>query len=132
MNHRRERVAQDLRDRLGRILALRVRDPRLRLLTVTDVELSPDFGVARVFYRTPGEPSDAEHALARARPFIRRCLAEGLPLRRVPELDFRIDRSIEHGERVEEILRELEQERSGGDTPEGASGEDDASKGGAA
>ena len=86
MNHRRERVGREFRQRLANILERRVSDPRLRRVTVIEVRSAPDASFARVFYRTLGDREEAAQALDKAKPFIRRCLAEGLRLRRVPEL----------------------------------------------
>jgi ribosome-binding factor A len=104
-------VAQELRNRIAEILERHVRDPRLELLTVTDLELSPDFSFARVFYRTPGDREATARALRKAKPFVRRRLGEGLALRRIPELDFRWDPSPDRGARVEEILAEIAAEK---------------------
>ena len=109
--HRRERVAQDLQVRLAQILSARVDDPRLEGATVSGVEVVPDYSLARVFVRGFSDGAAAMQALESAAPFIRRCLADGLRLRRVPELDFRLDESLERAERIETILREIEQER---------------------
>lgn len=111
MSHRRKRIEHVLRERIADVIGRRVRDPRLELLTITDVEVSPDLSYARVFYRAGDDTEAAERALVKARPFIRRELAGRLELRRVPELDFRVDRSVERGARVEAILDELAQER---------------------
>ncbi len=105
--HRRERVSHELTQRIARILEERVSDPRLRSVTIVEVSASPDASFARVFYRTLGEREEAGQALERAKPFIRRCLAQGLRLRRVPELDFRYDPSADSGARVDAILKEL-------------------------
>jgi ribosome-binding factor A len=110
-SHRRQRVAHELQARLAEILSLRVGDPRLDGVIVSAVETTPDFSLARVFVRGFGDREAGLEALERAAPFIRRCLGQGLRLRRVPELDFRLDESLERAERVEEILRELEAER---------------------
>ncbi len=110
MSRRRERVAQELRARIAEVLGRHVRDPRLQLLTVTDVEVSADLSFARVYYRPLEDPEAVERALVKAKPFIRRRLAEGLHLRRVPEIDFRLDPTRERAQRVEEILRDLEEE----------------------
>ncbi len=107
MTHRRERVGHELTQRIARILGERVSDPRLRSVTIVEVSASPDASFARVFYRTLGEREEVALALERAKPFIRRCLAQGLRLRRVPELDFRYDPSADHGARVDAILKEL-------------------------
>ena len=113
MTHRRARVAQELRDRIADVLHRHVRDPRLELLTVTEVEVSPDFALARVYYRALRDAAGVEQALEKARPFIRRRLAAELTLRRVPELVFRPDPTPERAARVEEILEELRAEREG-------------------
>ncbi len=111
MNHRRARVAQDLRSRLAEILTRRVSDPRLELVTVTDLEVSPDFSLARVYYRALEKSETIQMVFDKAKPFIRRELAAGLPLRRVPELVFIPDPAPERAARVETILGELEEER---------------------
>jgi ribosome-binding factor A len=112
VSFRRARVAQELRDRLAEIVSRELRDPRLALCTIVDVEVSPDFSFARAFFRTPADPEAAAAALEHAKPFVRRRLAERVRLRRVPELDFRLDASLERGDRVETILRELAAERA--------------------
>ena len=111
MSHARARTAADLRDRIARILAERVSDPRLAAISVIEVDPSPDGSFARVFYRSLDKDADLDEALQRAKPFIRRCLGEGLRMRRVPELDFRYDPAEEHGARVDAILEELSEER---------------------
>ena len=115
MRHRRGRVAHDLRARVAEILRKRVSDPRLDGVTLSGVEPTPDFSLARVFFWTRGEPKEALRAFEKAGPFIRRCLGEKLKLRRVPELEFRLDESLERAERVEAILREVEEERAVGE-----------------
>ena len=107
MSHRRERVASDIAHRLARILGERVSDPRLAGLTIVEVRPSPDASFARVFYRTLDDREQAEQALEKAKPFIRRCLGEGLRLRQVPELDFRYDTTADQGARVDAILEEI-------------------------
>jgi ribosome-binding factor A len=111
MNHRQARVAGEIRDRLAEVLTRRVHDPRLELVTITGVEISADLSYARVYYRAVTDPRDAERALQKAKGFIRRQLAEGLPLRRVPELDFRLDETEDRAARLEEILGELKEQR---------------------
>jgi ribosome-binding factor A len=104
-------VAHEIQARLAEILSLRVADPRLDGAVVSAVETTPDLSLARVFVRGFADREAGLEALERAAPFIRRCLGKGLRLRRVPELDFRLDDSLERAERVEEILRDLEAER---------------------
>jgi ribosome-binding factor A len=111
VSYRRQRAAHGVRDRIAAILGSDVRDPRLQGVGVTAVELAPDSSFARVFYRVLGDRAAAASGLEQAKPFIRRRLAEGIALRRVPELDFRLDESVDRGERIDQILRELRDER---------------------
>jgi ribosome-binding factor A len=118
LSYRRQRAAQGVRERIAGILGSDVRDPRLQGVSVTAVEIAPDFSYARVFYRVLGDAEAAARALEQATGFIRRRLAEGIALRRVPELDFRLDESVDRGERIDQILRELDREREERDAEE--------------
>ena len=109
MKYTKQRIAHDLRACLAEIFAQRVADPRLRELRVTDVRPSADLSFARVFWSTLGETAAAEQALEQAKPFVRRCLADAMRLRRVPELAFVHDDTLERAGRIEQILRELEE-----------------------
>jgi ribosome-binding factor A len=111
MSRRAERLSHGLQRRLAEILEHRMSDPRLEGLTVVEVKASPDASFARVFYRTlDTDREPAAQALAKAKSYIRRLLAEELPLRRVPELDFRYDPAADSGARVDQILREIAEE----------------------
>jgi ribosome-binding factor A len=107
LKYSQQRVAHELRARLAEIFAKRVSDPRLREFMVTDVRPSSDLSFARVFWRTLGDLAEAERALEHAKPFVRRCLAGELRLRRVPELAFVHDPTPDRAGRIDEILREL-------------------------
>lgn len=122
MKHRRERLQQEFRDLVATVLSQKVEDPRLRLVTITDAEVAPDLSFARVFYRALEDPEAAGRGLERARPYIRRMCAELGHLRRVPEIEFRVDWGVDRGERVEQILAEIApgtSENSGGDGDSG-------------
>jgi ribosome-binding factor A len=87
----------------------RLSDPRLELVTVTGVEVSPDLRHATVYY---SDRADAMHeqtrdALRAAAPHLRAELGRQVRMKYVPDLTFRADPAIEQGERVEEIIREL-------------------------
>ncbi len=113
MSRRQTKVSHELRDRLAEIIGTRVSDPRLVGVSVTSVDVSPDFSFARVFYR-PLEPSDAvDAALQKAKGFIRRELAERVHLKRIPELDFRLDTTADTAARVEEILDGIKRDQDG-------------------
>jgi ribosome-binding factor A len=114
VTRRTERVSEQIRAELARLLREEVADPRIGLVTLTRVDLAPDFGNANVFWSAlPGKGDAADRAekasegLARAASFLRRRLAEELPLRRVPELRFRHDPSLALGSETLGLLREI-------------------------
>jgi ribosome-binding factor A len=106
------RVADQIRAELSELLARHVKDPGLGFVTVTRVTVTPDLQLARVFYTALGDERArraTERALERARPFLRRHIGQRVRLRRVPELHFLFDTSVERQERIERILDDLRQ-----------------------
>lgn len=96
------------------LLARAVHDPGIGFLTITAVKVTPDLQQARVYYTTLGDEAarkESRRALERATPFLRRQIGQRLRLRRVPELQFHFDETVERGDRIEQILRELDEER---------------------
>ncbi|MFI5314416.1 MAG: 30S ribosome-binding factor RbfA [Myxococcota bacterium] len=112
MKYTRERLAQEIHGRLATILRERTQDPRLELLAITEVKVAPDATYARIFFRTLGDLTETVAALEKAKPYLRRRLAGELRTRRVPELDFRVDESLDRAEHLDGVLRELERERA--------------------
>jgi ribosome-binding factor A len=117
---RPDRVGEEIRQELSQMLARDVHDPGIGFVTLTRVTVSPDLQFARVYYTQMGDDRqrrDTARALERARPFLRRQLGQRLRLRRVPELQFRFDESVENQERIERILLDLEEERRSRPSP---------------
>jgi len=112
VKHTQARLAHEIRERIATILRERVSDPRLETFSVNEVRVAPDGSFARIFWGTLGQTASAAEAIEKAKPFIRRCLAAELRVRRVPELDFRLDETLARAQRVEDVLRELEQARA--------------------
>jgi ribosome-binding factor A len=111
---RPERVGEQIRQEISGMLAREVHDPGIGFVTLTRVKVSPDLQVARVYYSLIGEERlkrDTQRALERATPFLRHQLASRIRLRRVPELHFQFDESVEKQERLERILLDLQKER---------------------
>jgi ribosome-binding factor A len=110
--HRLERLNAQLQQELALALARDVKDPRLTLVTVVAVDCAADLSSAKVRFSSLGDDAARAAALKtlqRMRGFLRHLLGERLVnLRRIPELDFRLDDSIAYGVRVSSILRELE------------------------
>jgi len=109
---RRERVGQQLREELAALVETELDDPRIGMVGVTAVRLSRDMRNARVFVSCLGAPGDRDKALAglqSARGFLRRQVSLRLPhLKRIPELTFDYDESVESGMRVEALLEDLD------------------------
>lgn len=108
-----ERVArlnEQLKRELSQLIRTQVRDPRVGVVTVTAVEVAADLGSARVFVRIIGDPAEFQETLAgldAAAPFLRALLGRSLHIRRIPELRFREDRSMDHARRIEQLLSDV-------------------------
>jgi len=105
------RVNDLIRKEISELLMREIRDPRLGgLLSVTEVDTSPDLRHAKVFVSVMGseeEKRGVEEGLAAASGFLRRSLGERLSLRHIPQLDFQRDESIERGSRLLELIKEV-------------------------
>jgi len=107
---RAERVADQIRMEVADILMRKIKDPRVRSVTVTDVELTNDLRIARVFVTALGsdeETKDVFAGLAKASGFVRGELGRRLTLRYLPEVVFVKDLSGPRGDRVLRLLDEL-------------------------
>ena len=107
---RTRRVAERIQVEMAELLSKETEDPRLRALTVTAAKVSRDLASARVWVSgrmAPNEEKASLAALEHAAPFFRTLLAPRLGLRIVPTLRFEIDRTLEAGARIEELLREI-------------------------
>ncbi len=116
---RQQRVAGLLFEEMSIMLAGELADPRISLVTVTDVRVSKDLRNARIFVSHQDEEvprRDVLKALRSATPFVRGQLAERLGLRVVPELIFTYDDTPEKVARVDEILRRIAAEREQNDS----------------
>jgi len=108
-NARSARIADQIQRSLAEVIRLELRDPRVGLVTLTGVELSRDQSHAKVFYTVMGSGPEVEAAgrgLANAAGFLRSELAHRLTTRKVPELHFEFDESVERGVRLSRIIDE--------------------------
>jgi ribosome-binding factor A len=114
-SQRPTRVGDQIRQEIADLLAREVHDPGIGFLTITRVNVTPDLQHARVNYTTMGDEKarrESQRALERAAPFLRRQLGRRLRLRRIPELQFFFDESVERQDRIERILQEIQAERA--------------------
>ena len=110
---RTARINEVVREVLAEELE-RMSDPRLSMVTVTGVNVTRDLRHAKVYYAALGRHDDGiEAALRKAAPHLRGVLGRQMRLKYLPELEFVLDPAIEHGQRVEEIIRSIHAEDSG-------------------
>ena len=108
------RLRELFKEETSAILQRNMRDPRIGFVSVTDVELSPDLRHARIFvsiYGNAEAKARTMEGLRSAEGFVRTELARRIRLRYTPEVTFRIDESIEQGDRVNRLLRQVTEER---------------------
>ncbi len=116
---RQERLSEEIKRVVSRILQEGVKDPRIEpaAVSLTRVDLSNDMSHARINISILGdEPKQEEmiNAVRAARGYIRSELAHRLKVKHAPELEFRLDKSIEHGIRISSILEELKEDSKEG------------------
>ncbi len=104
---RTDRVAEQIQRELAELLRLEVKDPRVRMITLTGVEVARDYSHAKVFYTTlEGANKGVQQGLERASGFLRSQLAHAMKLRVVPQLHFVYDTSVERGARLSRLIDE--------------------------
>src|SRR5512134_1652900 len=109
---RQQRVAEQVRHELSKLIEHEIDDPRLELISLTDATISPDLRDANVYVSSlQGEAARDEvlAGLEAARGFLRHGLAERLKLRVVPNLRFHWDKSLETGDRISRLIDQIEE-----------------------
>ena len=117
MAHRIERVNNLIRREISELIQRELRDPRLdAFVAVTEVITSPDLKYAKVFVSCISGKQEEEKTLGvlnAAAGFLRTELAKNLRLRRIPELSFHWDDSIEHGDHILRLIDQVSAEQEG-------------------
>ncbi len=110
MGLRKERLAEQIRDTLALCFqGGRMQDPRLESVTITAAKVSPDLSIATVYFRVYNDADidAAQQGLVSASGYLKRELARSLDVRRVPDLRFFYDESIERASRIEELINKI-------------------------
>ena len=107
---RSTRVGELMREIMASIMLERVSDPRLQELTITEVEMTPDLKLAKVYYaaRQGTDPEELMAALDKAMGFIKQEVAREHILRTMPEIHFLPDETLERAERLERLMESLD------------------------
>ena len=110
---RNERLTEEIREEVARIIGEGLKDPRIGFVTVTRAELTADFRQARVFVGVLGDERAREKSLAglrQAAGFVRRELGRRIRLRYTPELLFQYDAGLDATDRVAKLIEEARAE----------------------
>ncbi len=113
MSRRTEQVAEAIKAEVSGVIQQELKDPRLGFVTVTRVEVSPDLKFARVFFSVLGDElakAESLKVLKRASSYLRKEVSHKLSLRYMPVLQFYFDAAMEHGDKIQRLLRQLELE----------------------
>lgn len=114
MGQRPERVQEALRQEISRIVHNEIKDPRLGFITITGVELTKDLRYAKIFFSVLGEEKDKKLALKglnSAKGYIKGLISDRIKLRYMPEIEFKIDETLEHTRKIYDLLEKLKKEK---------------------
>ncbi len=113
MKQRASRVSEELRKIINRILLEDLTDPRLGFVTITHIEVTDDLRLARVYYSVLGDEEKKEstaEALKEYQSLIRRRVAESINMKFALEIQFEIDKSIDHSFKIDSIIKKIKGE----------------------
>ncbi|KQL44431.1 30S ribosome-binding factor RbfA [Brevibacillus choshinensis] len=110
---RMSRVGEEIKKELSILLQRGLKDPRIGFVTVTDVEVSSDLQLAKVYVSIFGSEEERKASLAglqKAKGYLRTEIGKRVKLRHIPDFTFKLDESINYGSKIESILREISTE----------------------
>lgn len=113
MQYRPNKVAQEIKQEVSRIIARELPHHKLGFITITDVRVTPDLREARVFVSVFGSPAERQQTLDTLnseKPFIRHLIGRRIHLRHTPELSFIYDESIEQSDQMMRLMDEIKKE----------------------
>lgn len=105
---RSSRVVEQIKRELAELIRLELKDPRVKFVTITDVEITPDYAHAKVFFTVlqTEKRAEIETGLTRSSSFLRRELGKRIRIHTLPELHFVYDPSVEQGARMSLLIDE--------------------------
>ena len=112
--NRIDKVASQIRHNVCDIIQKELKDPRVGFITITEVRLSPDLQIAKIYFTVLGEgkqKEDSVNGLKRAAGFIRKELSVRIKMRKAPVLDFRLDEVEDYGRNIEELFKKINEAR---------------------
>ena len=114
MSLRANRVAEQIKKEIGMIVGTQLKNPKIGFVTITDVEITNDLQEATIFVSVLGtdyEKRQTLEGLRESKGFLRSEIGKKIRLRKVPEIEFEFDYSIEYGDRIEQLLKQVKEEQ---------------------
>lgn len=112
MNIKINKLEHAFTEEISKIIHDEVRDKNIGFVSVTASKITNDLSYAKIYFTTMGvDIKEAEKALNKASSFIRTLLASRIDIRKMPELKFCYDDSIEYGQKIDNIIKKIEEER---------------------
>ena len=106
---RKDRVAEQIRRELAELIRTELKDPRVGMISITDVEVTADYAHAKVFFSTLAGSEHLEDVmtgLQKASGFLRRELGKRISIHMTPQLHFVFDQSLERGADLSKLIQE--------------------------
>lgn len=108
------RVQEAIRQEVSRIVQNEMRDPRIGFITITKVDLTKDLRYARIYFSVLGSAKDKRntlYGLNSAKGYIKGLLSDKIKLRFMPDIEFKVDESLEHTQQIYDLLDKLKKEK---------------------
>lgn len=110
MTMKKDRIEAIIQKEVSSIIQMELKDPKIGFITITDVTVTNDLSIAKIYVTFLGQQARIDagmKALERSKGFIRSLLAKRMTIRKVPQLIFVYDESLEKGNKIEKIIREF-------------------------
>jgi ribosome-binding factor A len=107
------RIGEQIKKELSQIIQQEMKDPRIGFVTVTNVEMSGDLQLAKVFVSVLGDDEGKQQSLAsleKAKGYLRSEIGRRIQMRHTPELIFKMDESLAHSQHITKLLDEVNSE----------------------
>lgn len=111
MSIKSEKLSDLFAEEISKIISSDVKDKQIGFVTITSANVTSDLSYAKIYFTTLGaDPVVATKALNKARGFIKIELSKRIDIRKMPEMEFIYDESIEYGNKIEKIIEEIHEE----------------------
>lgn len=104
---RSDRVAEQMQRELADLLQFEVKDPRVGMVTITEVNVTGDMAHAKIYYSAKAGTDELQKGLEKSAGFLRSQLAKRMLLRTVPQLHFVYDTSIDNGMKISRLIDDV-------------------------